>query len=82
MIPTLARHELLRRVLDRLDGQTAPPGSFEVVVAADAKEGAPEQIDRALEGRRFEGRRVSGPRPGASAARNEGWRAARAHAHA
>jgi glycosyltransferase involved in cell wall biosynthesis len=75
VIPTLGRHALLRRVLDRLDRQTAPQGSFEVVVVADAKEERLDEIDRALEGRSFPARRLRGPRPGASAARNEGWRA-------
>jgi GT2 family glycosyltransferase len=65
-------------VLDRLERQTAPSDSFEVVVAADAKESAPEEIDGALDGRAFQGRRTGATRPGASAARNAGWRAAAA----
>jgi GT2 family glycosyltransferase len=76
VIPTLARPALLRRVLDRLDRQTAPTGSFEVVVAADAKENSPEEIERALAGRTYKGRAIQAERPGASSARNAGWRAA------
>jgi glycosyltransferase involved in cell wall biosynthesis len=76
LIPTLGRPELLRRVLDRLDAQTAPAGSFEVVVVADAKERDLEAVDRVVAGRRHAVRRLQAPRPGASAARNEAWRAA------
>lgn len=77
-MPTLERPALLRRVLDRLDGQTAGAASFEVLVAADAHEAAPAELDPILEGRRYAARRLSAPRAGASAARNAGWRAASA----
>ena len=78
VIPTLGRPQLLRRVLDRLDRQSAPGGSFEVVVAADAEEAAVAELDRAVADRSFPHRRVSATKPGASAARNVGWRAAAA----
>lgn len=78
VIPTLGRTSLLQRVLDRLDRQTAAAGSFETIVAADANEPSPKDIDRALAGRRFAGRRTGARTPGASAARNAGWRAAAA----
>ena len=78
VIPTLGRPGLLRRVLDRLDAQTAAPGSFEVVVVADAAEERLDEVDAAAAGRGYDARGLSGHRPGASAARNTGWRAARA----
>jgi GT2 family glycosyltransferase len=78
VIPTLGRHELLRRVLDRLDRQTAPDGSFELVVAADAKEERLDLLEEAAAGRGYPARVVHAPRPGASSARNAGWRAASA----
>jgi GT2 family glycosyltransferase len=77
VIPTLGRPALLRRVLDRLERQTAA-GSFEVLVAADAREDALAEVDAALAGRPYPARRLQGARPGASAARNAGWRAAAA----
>lgn len=78
VIPTLGRAEKLRRVLDRLDRQTEPAGSFELVVAVDAKEPDPTEVDRAVGGRSYPARRISAPKPGASAARNAGWRAVEA----
>ena len=63
-------------MLERLDRQTAPAGSFELVVAADALEPDPRAIDAELAGRPYAARRVDGAKPGASAARNAGWRAA------
>jgi GT2 family glycosyltransferase len=74
VIPTLGRPALLRRVLDRLDQQTAR--EFEVIVVADANEQHSGALDRAVAGRPYRARRLSGERPGASAARNMGWRAA------
>lgn len=78
VIPTLERLALLRRVLDRLERQTASPSDFEVIVAADAKERGLDDLQAALAGRAFSARSVRGPKPGASAARNAGWREARA----
>src|SRR3954452_8154751 len=71
VIPTLGRPGLLARVLDRLDAQTER--DFEVIVVADAAERALGEVDRAVAGR---ARRLQAARPGASAARNAGWRAA------
>lgn len=76
VIPTLGRPELLGRVLDRLEASTAPPGSFTVLVVADAAERALERLDRAMGLRPFRTRRLQGAKPGASAARNLGWRSA------
>ncbi len=76
VIPTLGRPALLRRVLDRLDRQTAPAEAFEVIIAADAAERGPAELDAAVAGRRYRARRLQAERPGASAARNAGWRAA------
>ncbi|MFZ0042352.1 MAG: glycosyltransferase family 2 protein [Solirubrobacteraceae bacterium] len=77
VIPTLGRPGLLARVLDRLDGQTEPPESFTVIVVADAAEPDTAALDRAVGGRRFRAQRLQSSKPGASAARNLGWRTAR-----
>ena len=77
MIPTLRRHDKLRRVLDRLERQSSP-ALFELLVVADAAEPDPAGIDALLEGRPYPVRRLVGSRPGASAARNAGVRAAAA----
>ncbi len=74
VIPTLARPQLLARVLDRLSRQTRA-GDFEVLVVADAQERDIGAVDAAISGRPFSVRRLSALRPGASAARNTGWRA-------
>src|SRR3954454_24932477 len=78
VIPTLGRPAQLHRVLDRLDAQVEVDGAFEVVVVADAKEAQLEALDEAVAGRSFPARRLQADRPGASAARNVGWRAAEA----
>jgi len=74
VIPTLGRPAKLSRVLDRLDHQDAGAGVFEVTVVADAKEQETEALDAILAGRAYRARRLSARRPGASAARNVGWR--------
>jgi GT2 family glycosyltransferase len=76
VIPTLGRLATLRRVLERLDAQTARGEDFEVIVAADANAEGLAQIDSLLNGRRYRARRVTGALAGASSARNAGWRAA------
>lgn len=76
VIPTLGRPALLRRVLDRLDAQTAPADAFAVLVVADAKEDEPGALEAAAANRRYDARVLRAARPGASAARNAGWRAA------
>jgi glycosyltransferase involved in cell wall biosynthesis len=78
VIPTIGRRRLLGRVLDRLVDQGAAVGRFEVVVVADANETDPAEIARLVEGRPYPGRSIAAPRPGASAARNTGIRAAAA----
>jgi GT2 family glycosyltransferase len=77
VIPTLGRGALLRRVLDHLDRQTVA-GKFEVLVVADANEQDTEGLDSMVADQAYDARRLQAPKPGASAARNAGWRAARA----
>ena len=77
VIPTLGRPALLRRVLERLDAQTARAGDFEAVVVADAKETAHDELEAAVGQASFPARLLRAERPGASAARNTGWRQAR-----
>lgn len=78
VIPTFGRAAQLRRVLDHLDRQTVGAECFEVIVVADAKEEQTDQLDEAVAGRGYRTRRLQALRPGASAARNIGWRAAEA----
>jgi glycosyltransferase involved in cell wall biosynthesis len=78
VIPTLGRAARLRRVLDHLERQTVPMEAFEVVVVADAKETALAELDAIVDSRRYAASRHQATKPGASAARNVGWRAARA----
>ncbi len=75
LIPTLCRPEMLHRVLSRLDRQTAPGSSFEVVVVADVAE-RDWRLDRLLANHSYRTRCLQVSRAGASAARNEAWRAA------
>jgi GT2 family glycosyltransferase len=77
IIPTRGRHRLLSRVIDRLEAQTGAP-NFEVVVVADALEEDVDAVTEAVERTRLDSRVLQADRPGASAARNRGWRAARA----
>lgn len=76
VISTLGNHEVLRRVLDGYARQDAPEGSFEVVIAMDMAEPRPEAVDAAIGSRPYTVRRVTGARPGLSANRNAGRRAA------
>ena len=78
VISTLGNYATLERVLDGYSRQSAPPGSFEVVIVMDAAEDQPEAVERAIGERAFPLRRISGPVPGLSANRNAGWREARA----
>lgn len=78
VIPTLGRPALLSRVLHHLDRQTVAECSFEVIVVADANEQQIEALDRVIERRAYRVRRLQSGRPGASAARNVGWRASTA----
>jgi GT2 family glycosyltransferase len=74
VIPTLRRRESLSRVLGCLEGEA---GSFEVVVVADALEDDPAAVEGAVGTRPYDVRVLRAHAPGASAARNDGWRAAR-----
>lgn len=76
VIPTLGRAAVLGRGLDRLAEQTVGPAAFEVVIAADAAERDVAAVERVAAGRPFAVRIVQADTPGASAARNRGWRAA------
>ena len=71
VIPTMGRHAILRRALERLAVQEGAP-EFEVIVAADAAEPDLDAV-RAVAG---EHRVVQATVPGVSAARNAGWQAA------
>ncbi len=64
-------------MLERLERQTAP-GGFEVLVVVDEDETDLVAVDGAVLGRPYRLRPLVRPSPGASAARNAGWRAARA----
>ena len=76
VIPTLGRPAMVERVLERLDRQTVTPGAFEVIVVADAKEERADELERAVAAREYSARCLRAPKPGASAARNAGWRSA------
>ena len=76
VIPTLRNPAVLRRVLDGYARQDAPPGSFEVIVVADQAEPDPAAVDEAVGERPYQVRRLTGTVPGASGARNAGWRVA------
>lgn len=78
VIPTLNRSEVLARTLDRLAGQRDTADAFEVVVVSDPAERDPAGLERALADRPFAVEHRVRPASGVSAARNEGWRAARA----
>jgi GT2 family glycosyltransferase len=77
VVPTLGNYAVLRRVLDGFARQDAPADSFELIVVADQADPRPEAVDEAIGDRPYPIRRLIGPRPGASANRNEGWRSAR-----
>lgn len=78
MIPTLGRRDTLRRVLGALHAQHAEPGTFEIIVVVDAAQATAEPEGSPVGDRaRFPLRRLRGRQPGASSARNVGWRSAR-----
>jgi GT2 family glycosyltransferase len=79
VIPTIGRNQTVARALERLGRQRGiEVGDFEVVLAIDAAEPDPDAASLVLEGLPCPTRRVVGGRPGASGARNAGWRAAEA----
>lgn len=77
VLPTIGMHDVLRRVLDGLERQDAAAGSFELILAVDAAEPDLSSVDEAVGERRYAVRGVRGARPGVSANRNAGQRAAR-----
>lgn len=78
VVSTLGNYAVLRRVLDGYDRQDAPPGSFELIVVVDQADRDPGAVDDAIGDRPYPVRRLVGHRPGLSANRNTGWRAANA----
>jgi GT2 family glycosyltransferase len=76
VIPTIGRKRTLPRVLERLEHQTAPRQSFEVLVVIDAGEPDPEGVEATIGARGFALRVLRGELAGASGSRNAGWRAA------
>ncbi len=78
IIPTLGRSEILTRVLARLVEQRTPLGEFEVIVVADAAERDVSGVEAAIAERPYDVRLLRAETVGASAARNRGWRQARA----
>jgi GT2 family glycosyltransferase len=78
VIPTLGRQEILQQVLERLERQDANPASFEVIVVADAAEPDLAGVCGLMGEHPFHARFLSAGKPGASPARNVGWRAAEA----
>lgn len=78
VLSTLGNYRVLRRVLDGYERQDAEPGSFELIVVADQADPEPSAVDEAIRQRPYPVRRLTGRRPGLSANRNTGWRAARA----
>ncbi|MDQ6605108.1 MAG: glycosyltransferase [Actinomycetota bacterium] len=76
VIPTFRNSAVLRRVLDGYERQDAPASCFEVIVVVDFSDPDPGAVDRVIAGRRVPVRRVTGALPGASGARNAGWRVA------
>ena len=69
---------MLQRVLDGYERQTAAPDRFEVIVVMDCADPNPAAVDEAIGTRPYAVRRLTGHRPGLSANRNTGWRAAAA----
>jgi GT2 family glycosyltransferase len=78
VISTIGMYDVLARVLDRYSEQAATPGSFEVLVVADAAEPDADAVQSAIGSRPYPVRMIRGNRPGLSANRNAGFGAARA----
>ncbi|HEX8742419.1 MAG TPA: glycosyltransferase [Thermoleophilaceae bacterium] len=76
VIPTLGRRDSLARVLDRLESQTIAPAELAVYVVTDAAAEDGGRVAELAGERPYALRVLRGERPGASAARNAGWRAA------
>lgn len=80
VIPTYRRRDALPRALAALELQTLAPECFEVIVVDDPAEDDPSAVAAVVDSasRPFSTRQLSRERAGVSAARNAGWRAARA----
>lgn len=80
VIPTYRRHAALARTLAALEAQTADLSTLEVVVVDDSRDDDADAVAgvAAAERRPYALRQVHREAPGVSAARNAGWRAARA----
>ena len=78
VLSTLGNYAVLEKVLDGYDRQTAPVGSFELLVVADRKEPDLDAVDAAIGERPYPVRRLVGSVAGLSANRNTGWAAASA----
>lgn len=76
VISTIGMYSSLERVLGGYERQDAPAGSFEIVVACDRAEPHPGAVDAAIGDRSYHVRRITPERPGLSANRNAGRRAA------
>jgi GT2 family glycosyltransferase len=78
VLSTLGNYSLLERVLDGFAEQSAALDSFELLVVMDRADPEPARVDAAIGTRPYRVRRLTGARPGLSANRNVGWRAAAA----
>src|SRR5690242_10633781 len=82
VVPTFARADLLTRCLQALMRQTLAPDAYEIVVADDGASAQIEQLVQTLAAHAASGLRVQylavSGNHGPAAARNCGWRAARA----
>ncbi len=83
VIPTCGRTDLLRRCLDRVCSQSLPPSRYEVIVVDDGPDPRTQaEVQRCAAQAAARGLRLHylpNPGPhGPAAARNRGWRAARA----
>jgi GT2 family glycosyltransferase len=80
VIPTYRRRDALPRTLEALAAQTIPADRFEVIVVDDPEDDDPAVVAECVQAgaRAFDVRQLSRERWGVSAARNAGWRAARA----
>jgi len=78
VIPTLGRPAQLARALTRLERQPSATGRFGVIVVTDPAAGETDAAGRAIGARPYPVKLVVRDRPGASAARNAGWRSATA----
>jgi GT2 family glycosyltransferase len=80
VIPTYRRHDALARAVSALERQTTSADEFEVIVVDDPVEDDPEAVaeELAVEQRALHVRHLHREERGVSAARNAGWRAAKA----